>query len=210
MKIGHKDFGQKDIGHRDIESAKTEPVERPDNPADPEPVTVTEPRETLEPGARPAASEPMDAPTAGEPVPAGQSVESETTASKNAASKNAAVQEDSGLFSDHEADGYRTDWRSVQAAFVDDPQAAVGQAEALVGRIVDQVGGRISERRAALSAMRTDTTGERTEQLRQTLRGYRALLEQLLPREASTADSGGRHRPAARPVSVDGTGTDRY
>ncbi|HVV18837.1 MAG TPA: hypothetical protein VHF06_05330 [Pseudonocardiaceae bacterium] len=211
MKIGHKDVEHRDIESAETEPvgrpdrpvgqervALTEPREpetldgesgahpaadepMPDEPMT-EPVAADRPMDKpvaagTQTGEPVATDRPMDEPVAagtptGEPVPAGQSVES----------KAPVAQENSGLFSDREADGYLRDWRSLQAAFVDDPQAAVGQAEALVGRIVDQAGARISERRAALSAMRTDTTGERTEQLRQTLRGYRALVEQLLPR----------------------------
>jgi hypothetical protein len=85
------------------------------------------------------------------------------------------------LLSPADVDKYLDDWRTVQASFVDDPSAATGRAEALVGQLIDTLTARIGERRAALSAQRTSTEGERTEQLRLALRGYRALLQQLLP-----------------------------
>ncbi len=103
------------------------------------------------------------------------------TAPDTATQTHADVDDTAALFSTEEADRYLNDWRSVQASFVDDPQAAVGKAEALVGHVIDDVTSRISKRRAELSGRRTSTEGERTEQLRQALRGYRALLRQLVP-----------------------------
>lgn len=76
---------------------------------------------------------------------------------------------------------YRDDWRTVQHGFVDDPAAAVRDADALVGRLFDTITTRIDEQRSALSAHRSDDAAEHTEQLRQALRDYRTMFEQLLP-----------------------------
>jgi len=76
---------------------------------------------------------------------------------------------------------YRNDWRTVQHGFVDDPSAAVRDADALVGRLFDTITTRINEQRAALSANRSDDAAEHTEQLRRALRDYRTMFEQLLP-----------------------------
>jgi hypothetical protein len=76
---------------------------------------------------------------------------------------------------------YRNDWRTVQHGFVDDPAAAVRDADALVGRLFDTITTRINEQRTALSAHRSDDAAEHTEQLRQALRDYRTMFEQLLP-----------------------------
>ncbi|HEX5118483.1 MAG TPA: hypothetical protein VFW65_25135 [Pseudonocardiaceae bacterium] len=76
---------------------------------------------------------------------------------------------------------YRDDWRTVQHGFVDDPAAAVRDADALVGRLFDTITTRINEQRAALSAHRSDDAADHTEQLRQALREYRTMFEQLLP-----------------------------
>ena len=73
---------------------------------------------------------------------------------------------------------YDEDWRAVQAGFVDDPAGAVRDADALVGRLIDEV----TRRRAALSERDTGS-GEQTEQLRQALREYRTLYQRLVPAE---------------------------
>lgn len=79
---------------------------------------------------------------------------------------------------------YRDDWRTVQTGFVDDPAGAVRDADALVGQLVDAITRRINERRAALLEHGSDADKD-TEQLRQALRHYRTMFEQLLPGEHS-------------------------
>jgi hypothetical protein len=71
------------------------------------------------------------------------------------------------------------DWRSVQASFVDDPADAVQEADALVGRLIDE----IIREREALSGRNT-AAGE-TEELRQALREYRRLYQRLVPADRS-------------------------
>lgn len=88
---------------------------------------------------------------------------------------------DEGLLAADDVERYRNDWRNVQSGFVDDPAAAVREADALVGRLFDTITRRISEQRAALSAQRPDDAADRTEQLRLALRHYRTVFEQLLP-----------------------------
>lgn len=114
-------------------------------------------------------------------TPAVTDIDTATETQAGVAEPETRAEEPAALFTADEAGRYLDDWRTVQASFVDDPQAAVGKAEALVGNVIDAVTTRISQRRAELSGQRTSTDGERTEQLRQALRGYRALLRQLLP-----------------------------
>lgn len=71
------------------------------------------------------------------------------------------------------------DWRSVQASFVDDPADAVHEADALVGRLIDE----IIRERETLSGRNT-AAGE-TEELRQALREYRKLYQRLVPADRS-------------------------
>jgi hypothetical protein len=70
---------------------------------------------------------------------------------------------------------YRDEWRAVQAGFVDDPQAAVRSADKLIEQVVDTVTSRLAERRTELS----NGDGQGTEHLRQALRSYRSLFDQL-------------------------------
>lgn len=150
------------------------------------------PETTPENGQQPAPKHEVRPATDRPAVRQGDLADDETTPVESAGAANGTRQpartpadEPDGLFSDDEASRYRDDWHTVQASFVDDPQAAVGKAEALVEHVVDAVTSKIAQRRAELSGRRTSTEGERTEQLRQALRGYRALLLELLPGEQS-------------------------
>lgn len=105
-------------------------------------------------------------------------------------------------------DRYESDWMSVQAAFVDAPEAAVRDADRLVGAAmrdrgypVDDFDSRsdmvavdhpgIAENYRAASAIRKrteDGTGYDTDDLRQAFVHYRALFTELL-----SDDGAGRH-----------------
>ena len=94
---------------------------------------------------------------------------------------------------------FATAWRQVQARFVDDPAGAVGQADELVGQVMQARGypvGDFEQRAADLSvdhpvvidnyraahaiALRNRSGGANTEDLRQAMVHYRALFEELL------------------------------
>jgi hypothetical protein len=105
-------------------------------------------------------------------------------------------------------DRYETDWMSVQAAFVDAPDAAVRDADRLVRSVMRDRGypvddfdsqadmvaidhPHVAENYRAASAIRKRTsegTGYDTDDLRQAFVHYRALFAELL-----SDDSGGRH-----------------
>ncbi len=69
-------------------------------------------------------------------------------------------------------------WDGVQGGFVDDPHAAVHQADLLVGETLDRIR-QVSERRRAGLREAADNAGD-TEGLRLTIREYRAFLWDLL------------------------------
>jgi hypothetical protein len=91
---------------------------------------------------------------------------------------NSTVDRPANLIDSGDVDRYRDDWRTVQTGFVDDPEGAVRDADALIGRLVDTITSRITERRAALSA---HGPNHDTEQLRQAMHHYRTMFDQLLP-----------------------------
>lgn len=66
---------------------------------------------------------------------------------------------------------------------MDDPQAAVRAADALVERLVQAVTSRVAEQRreldAAVQAEGQEQGGERTERLRLALQRYRSIFRQL-------------------------------
>jgi len=94
-------------------------------------------------------------------------------------------------------------WRSVQAQFVDDPKGATGEADRLVGEVMQARGypvGDFEQRAADVSvnhpqvvehyrsahtiAQRADRGEAETEDLRQAMVHYRALFEDLLEAES--------------------------
>jgi hypothetical protein len=96
-------------------------------------------------------------------------------------------------------DRYAEEWRVVQQRFVDDPGAAIGEADALVTRVMRDRGyptDDFEQRAADVSvdhpevvghyreahdiSLRNDSGGASTEQLRQAMVHYRALFDELL------------------------------
>ncbi|MFF1872515.1 hypothetical protein [Kitasatospora herbaricolor] len=73
-------------------------------------------------------------------------------------------------------------WRAVQTGFVDDPRAAVEQADDLVGKAADLLAESVGENRRRLRGAggRTEDSGIPTEELRLAMREYRTLLDRLL------------------------------
>lgn len=73
-----------------------------------------------------------------------------------------------------------SDWREIQAHFVDEPRTAVEQADALVADLMQQVAAMFARERAELEHRWAGGDGVSTEELRQSLRGYRSFFERLL------------------------------
>lgn len=107
-----------------------------------------------------------------------------------------------------EADRYVREWRDVQKRFVDEPEAAVADADRMITDVMQQRGYPVAEfeqRAADLSvhhatvldnyrsaqqiASRSRNGGASTEDLRQAMVHYRALFEDLL--ESGTPTEGG-------------------
>ncbi|GAB4586377.1 hypothetical protein [Nocardia sp. IFM 10818] len=91
------------------------------------------------------------------------------------------------LFAEKDLRRLREQWREVQTQFVDDPQNCVAHADELVGDAIRQLADTCAQRRQAIE--RRWHQGERadTEDLRQALRGYRDLFDQLLATAAGPA-----------------------
>lgn len=80
----------------------------------------------------------------------------------------------------------RTRWREVQTMFVDDPRDAVTRADALVSDAIAQLTDTFAHRLQELEGAWAHEDAADTEELRQALRGYRDLFDQLM-----TASAGG-------------------
>jgi hypothetical protein len=112
---------------------------------------------------------------------------------------------------------YATEWRQVQSLFVDEPKAAIDDADDLIGRVMKARGYPVADfeqrvadisvdhaavvehyRAAHAIAERRDKVDTDTEALRQGMVHYRALFEDLLgPTDDQTAEPA---RPAATPT----------
>jgi hypothetical protein len=81
-----------------------------------------------------------------------------------------------GLWGEGAVQGYRDRWREVQLRFVDDPPAAVREANLLVEEAVGALTAELSRQQEALRGW----SGEDTEELRAVIRRHRDFLDRLL------------------------------
>jgi hypothetical protein len=125
--------------------------------------------------------------TVAEPVPAAEPSPPSTTAGpKHAAADpgparpgmpvNGDVPEGSPMAGDPEQLHER--WATIQSAFVDDPHGSVTSAAGMVTEVIATVVASAKERESGLRG-EWDRDGVDTEDLRNALRSYRALLDQL-------------------------------
>lgn len=82
---------------------------------------------------------------------------------------------------DDERDDARRRWDDIEARFVDDPAGATASADDLLTETVDRLRSRWDDHRAGLREA-WDRDDASTEELRTTLKRYRAALEDLLAR----------------------------
>ncbi|MCG5212584.1 hypothetical protein [Streptosporangium sp. KLBMP 9127] len=80
----------------------------------------------------------------------------------------------------HDVADVQRRWHDVQAAFVDDPRAAVEHADELLGEVVTTMTEALNSRTGRLQDTWKNSGESDTEQLRLALRDYRTLLERLL------------------------------
>ncbi len=84
------------------------------------------------------------------------------------------------LFEDDEARGFRTRWEAIQTGFVDEPRAAVEQADALVAQLMKRLAEVFSNERSSLEQQWDRGDQISTEDLRVALKRYRSFFERLL------------------------------
>ncbi|MGW4155089.1 hypothetical protein ACWEDF_18240 [Micromonospora chersina] len=85
------------------------------------------------------------------------------------------------LFTPEIAQDFRDRWRDVQLRFVDDPRAAVGEAQSLVEEAIEALSAALREQKAKLGGWQESGSAD-TEQLRVAVRGYRDFLDRVLGR----------------------------
>lgn len=84
------------------------------------------------------------------------------------------------LFHDDEGRGFRTRWDAIQTGFVDEPRAAVEQADALVAEMMKRLAESFVGERQALENQWGRGENVSTEDLRIALKRYRSFFERLL------------------------------
>jgi uncharacterized coiled-coil DUF342 family protein len=84
------------------------------------------------------------------------------------------------LFPQDELQNFRTRWDQVQTSFVDEPRAAVEQADSLVANVVKRIAEQFATEREQLEKQWDRGENVNTEDLRQALKRYRAFFDRLL------------------------------
>ena len=84
------------------------------------------------------------------------------------------------LFPDNELNELRARWDKAQIGFVDEPRAAVEQADELVATVVKRIAEQFAAERAELEHQWDRGDNVSTEDLRQALRRYRSFFDRLL------------------------------
>jgi len=84
------------------------------------------------------------------------------------------------LFPNEELVGYRTQWEAIQTGFVDQPRAAVAQADALVSQLVTRLTDVFTRERSTLEGQWSTGDNVSTEDLRIALTRYRSFFHRLL------------------------------
>ena len=85
-----------------------------------------------------------------------------------------------GLFDTGEGRGLRDRWEAIQTGFVDEPRAAVEQADQLVSQVLSRLTEVFSSERMLLEQQWTRGGDVSTEDLRVALKRYRSFFERLL------------------------------
>jgi hypothetical protein len=79
-----------------------------------------------------------------------------------------------------EAEHFRTRWSVIQGKFVDEPRAAVQQADTLVSEVVQQITRMLANEHSSLGSQWNQGSDVSTEDLRQALQRYRSLFNRLV------------------------------
>ncbi len=82
---------------------------------------------------------------------------------------------------DQEVSGHlRRRWNEIQGKFVDDPRAAVQQADALVSDTVENIARMFASERSSLESQWNQGMDVSTEDLRKTLQHYRSFFNRMV------------------------------
>jgi len=84
------------------------------------------------------------------------------------------------LLGREESESFRTRWNAIQGTFVDEPRAAVQQADVLVSEVVEQITRMLADAHSSLGSEWNQGSDVSTEDLRKALQRYRSLFNRLV------------------------------
>ena len=84
------------------------------------------------------------------------------------------------LFPEKEAADFHKRWTDIQTGFVDEPRRSVEQADGLVAEVIKRLANSFADERAKLEGQWGRGDNVSTEDLRISLRRYRAFFDRLL------------------------------
>ena len=147
------------------------PLENLDPFADKVPVDVALIHETPM-GGTVAAVGPIDEAIVHE-APMGETITQDAPIGKNTESSGA-------LLNREESERFRTRWNEIQGKFVDEPRAAVQQADALVSEVIEQITQMFTNEHSLLEGQWNQGNDVSTEDLRKALQRYRSFFNRLV------------------------------
>jgi hypothetical protein len=85
-----------------------------------------------------------------------------------------------GLLNNEESNHFRKQWDGIQSRFVDDPHAAIQQADSLTSEVIEKITGMFASELNSLQNQWHENNDVTTEDLRQALQRYRARFDSLV------------------------------
>jgi hypothetical protein len=130
-------------------------------------------------GRRVAEDDQMDVAASESP---GRQFSADTTAERPTEISGATqvAERRSPLLEESDSDHFRARWSDVQTHFVDGPQEAVQDADALVAELMQHLATTFADERARLERQWTEGQDVSTEDLRVALTRYRSFFDRLL------------------------------
>ena len=116
----------------------------------------------------------------------GQAENEQKTEERTEENRTSAKEEEfAPLFENNEAEQFRSDWLNIQSRFVDDPRAAVKEADELVAAVIKSITRSFADRRISLeNQWNSEENNISTEDLRVAIKRYRSFFNRLLSLES--------------------------
>jgi hypothetical protein len=135
---------------------------------------------TQEPASPEPTSQTSEGPTSRERGPTSTAEVAQRLEGEGASERAAEEEQPQPLLADDEADRFRGHWESIQAGFVDEPQRAVRDADALVAEVMQRLADTFARERSSLEEQWDRGDQVSTEDLRVALQRYRSFFQRLM------------------------------